>query len=104
MKSDFHISSPYIRITVGAPGAAPCNDGILTILKAQKKEDETPKGKSPKNKNKKKKAAAAQPSGGFLELKLHDDAGDLELWLYASTDGGKPAPLRVERFDWRAIE
>jgi len=35
-------------------GAKPCNGGILAVFNA-----------------------------GFLELKLHDDAGDLELWLYA---------------------
>jgi len=44
------------------PGAAPCHDGISTPL--------------------------YDNSGaitGFLELKLHDDAGDLELWI--SSDG-----------------
>ena len=41
-----------------ARGAAPCNDGILSVLKA-----------------------ADEPERqGFLELKLHGDAGDLELW------------------------
>ena len=41
-----------------ARGAAPCNDGILTVLKA----------------------AHAPEWRGYLELKLHGDAGDLELW------------------------
>jgi len=42
-------------------GAAPCNDGILTLVKA-----------------------AHEPEWrGYLELKLHGDAGDLEMWLYA---------------------
>lgn len=51
-------------------GATPCNGGILTVLEGEQ-------GK------------------GYLELKLHDDAGDLELWLYSSTLGGKPTPLDV---------
>lgn len=45
-----------------APGAAPRNDGILSVLKA----------------------AHAPDWRGYLELKQHGDAGDLELWLYAS--------------------
>ena len=53
----------------------PCNDGILTVLKA-----------------------ADGGKGGFLELKLHDDAGDLELWLYSSAlDGKKPKPFDVPK-------
>ena len=42
---------------------------------------------------------------GFLELKLHGDAGDLELWLYANAGGqtswqshtGKPVPFDVPK-------
>ena len=41
-----------------ARGHAPCNDGILTVLKA----------------------AHAPEWRGYLELKQHGDAGDLELW------------------------
>jgi len=40
------------------PGAAPCNGGILSVFKA----------------------ADAPERCGFLELKQHGDAGDLELW------------------------
>ena len=45
-----------------ARGASPCNDGILSVFHA-----------------------VDDPSTRmFLELKLHGDAGDLELWLYKS--------------------
>ena len=62
-------------------GAAPKNGGILSVLKAPSVPD----------------------ACFFLELKLHGDAGDLELWLYDafmpgslfSPKGGKPAPLDV---------
>jgi hypothetical protein len=66
-----------------ARGAAPCNDGILTLFKA-----------------------AHDPEWrGYLELKLHGDAGDLELWLYASAgtstawrvSTGKPVPFDVPK-------
>merc|ERR1711972_763560 len=50
------------------PGAAPANDGILSVL-------EDADGKHV----------------GFIELKLHDDAGDLELWMCA--DGAMSQPL-----------
>merc|ERR1712050_296723 len=50
------------------PGAAPASDGILSPL-------EDADGKLV----------------GFIELKLHDDAGDLELWLCA--DGAMSQPL-----------
>lgn len=59
------------------PGAGPCNDGIMSVL----------------------------PGVGFLELKLHGDAGDLELWLYASAGKqtswqartGKPSPFDIPK-------
>jgi hypothetical protein len=65
------------------PGAGPCNDGILSVFKA----------------------ADAPDFRGFLELKLHGDAGDLELWLYSSagrqtswqSHTGKPAPFDVPK-------
>jgi hypothetical protein len=50
------------------PGAAPANDGIMSVL-----EDEDGK------------------CVGYIELKLHDDAGDLELWL--CKDGAMEEPL-----------
>lgn len=50
------------------PGAAPASDGILSPL-------ECVDGKTV----------------GFIELKLHDDAGDLELWL--CSDGAMSKPL-----------
>lgn len=58
-------------------GAQPCNGGILAVFKGL----------------------------GFLELKLHGDAGDLELWLYTSagkatawqTSTGKPVPYDVPK-------
>jgi len=66
-------------------GAAPCNDGILSVVKA----------------------AHAPQWRGFLELKLHGDAGDLELWLYAvpalfgtrgcAGVGEKPIPFDVPK-------
>ena len=62
-----------------ARGAAPVNDGILSVLKAPA----TPEWR------------------GFLELKLHGDAGDLELFLYEGFAvsnwkvQGKPKPLDV---------
>jgi len=61
-----------------ARGSNPVNGGILSVLKADDKPD--------------------KPSG-FLELKLHGDAGDLELWLYVNTDGlnKKPRPLDVPK-------
>ena len=66
-----------------ARGAAPCNDGILSVLKATDDAEWR----------------------GFLELKLHGDAGDLELWLYANAGGqtswqshtGKPVPFDVPK-------
>jgi len=45
-----------------ARGAAPYQDGILSVFKV----------------------AGAAERCGFLELKLHGDAGDLELYLYKS--------------------
>jgi len=66
-------------------GAAPCNDGILTVVKA----------------------AHAPDWRGYLELKLHGDAGDLELWLYSVPAlygvrgwggvGEKPTPFDVPK-------
>lgn len=62
-----------------ARGAQPVNGGILSVVKA----------------------AHAPEWRGFLELKLHGDAGDLELWLYESFPisnwkvAGKPKPLDV---------
>jgi len=50
------------------PGAAPANDGIMAVL-----EDKDGK------------------HVGFIELKLHDDAGDLELWI--CKDGAMSEPL-----------
>jgi hypothetical protein len=65
-----------------AHGAEPCNDGILTVLKS----------------------ANAPEWRGFLELKLHGDAGDLEIWLYQRTGSklwmstsGKPSPFDVPK-------
>jgi len=59
-----------------ARGHGPCNDGILSVLKA----------------------AHAPEWCGFLELKLHGDAGDLELFLYTSATGGKnPKPFDVPK-------
>lgn len=67
-----------------ARGAAPCKEGILTVLKA----------------------AHAPEWRGYLELKLHGDAGDLELWLYGgfalsnsvtALYGGKPLPFDVPK-------
>jgi len=49
-------------------GATPHNDGILSVFKA----------------------AHPPEWRGFLELKLHDDAGDLELWLYANAGNATP--------------
>ena len=66
-----------------APGAAPHNDGILSVFKA-----------------------AHEPEWrGFLELRLHGDAGDLEIWLYASAGArtqwqshtGKAVPFDVPK-------
>lgn len=64
-------------------GAAPCNDGILSVLNATDDAEWC----------------------GFLELKLHGDAGDLELWLYANageqtwgkSHSGKPVPFDVPK-------
>lgn len=66
-----------------APGSAPSNDGILSVFKA----------------------SHAPEWRGFLELKLHGDAGDLELWLYTSAgyqtgwqvSAGKPTPFDVPK-------
>jgi len=64
-------------------GAQPCQDGILSVFKA-----------------------AHDPEfRAFLELKLHDDAGDLELWLYSSAGvrtawratTGKPQPFDIPK-------
>jgi len=52
------------------PGAAPCHDGISTPIHS-------------------KCGAIA----GFLELKLHDDAGDLEMWI--SRDGAMTEPMDI---------
>jgi hypothetical protein len=62
-------------------GAAPSKDGILSVFKA----------------------SDAPEWRGYLELKLHGDAGDLELWLYTSAGHqtawsghtGKPVPFDV---------
>jgi len=40
-------------------------------------------------------ASFAGAGGGHLELKLHDDKGDLELWLYSDTTFEKPFDLPV---------
>ena len=63
-----------------ARGAEPRNDGILSVLKV----------------------ADAPEWRAFLELKLHGDAGDLELWLYQgfavsnwSASGARPTPFDV---------
>jgi hypothetical protein len=65
-----------------ARGAEPRSDGILSVFKA----------------------AQDAAFGAFLELKLHGDAGDLELWLYQgfevsnwSASGGKPDPFDVPK-------
>jgi hypothetical protein len=50
------------------PGAAPANGGVMSVL-------EDADGKHV----------------GFIELKLHDDAGDLELWI--CKDGAMTEPL-----------
>jgi len=61
--------------------SAPCNGGLLSVFKA----------------------ADAPGRVGFLELKLHDDAGDLELWLYTSAafttkrKPGKSKPFDVPK-------
>ena len=83
-KSSFVLKVGEEEATIDyARGAEPCNDGILTVLKA-----------------------AHDPAWrGYLELKLHGDAGDLELFLYAhftemsfaKTKGGKPAPFDVPK-------
>lgn len=52
------------------PGAAPCHDGISTPIY---KTDGT--------------------VAGFLEIKLHDDAGDLEIWT--SLDGAMTKPMDI---------
>ena len=63
-------------------GAEPCDDGILSVFKV----------------------ADAPDWRGFLELKQHGDAGDLELWLYESynvsnwsASGSKPDPFDVPK-------
>ena len=33
---------------------------------------------------------------GFVELKLHDDKGDLELWLSHDVEGGQPFDLPLD--------
>jgi len=55
--------------------AAPCKDGILSVLKA----------------------ADAPEWRGFLEVKLHGDAGDMEMWLHARNEGSRPTPLDVPK-------
>lgn len=62
-------------------GAEPRNEGILSVLKA----------------------AHAPEWNAFLELKLHGDAGDLEVWLYERftvsdwKNIGKPKPFDVPK-------
>lgn len=64
-----------------ARGAEPVNEGILAVFKA----------------------AHAPERRAFLELKLHGDAGDLELWLYDRfpvsnwKTVGKPDPFDVPK-------
>jgi hypothetical protein len=66
-----------------APGAAPQNDGILSVFKA----------------------AHAPEWRGFFEIRLHGDAGDLEIWLFATAGNrtawqatsGKPVPFDVPK-------
>jgi len=52
------------------PGAAPCHDGISSPIYDK-----------------------SGSIAGFLELKLHDDAGDLELWI--SHDGAMTQPMDI---------
>lgn len=52
------------------PGAAPCHDGISTPIYDK-----------------------SGTLAGFLELKLHDDAGDLEIWI--SRDGAMTQPMDI---------
>jgi hypothetical protein len=65
-----------------ARGVEPVNEGILSVFTA----------------------AHAPEWRGYLELKLHGDAGDLELWLYDQFVGvsawskiGKPTPFDVPK-------
>lgn len=59
-----------------ARGHAPCNGGIMSVFKA----------------------SHAPQWRGYLELKLHGDAGDLEMWLYTSAEGGrKPLPFDLPK-------
>jgi hypothetical protein len=53
------------------PGAAPCHEGISTTIYSNDGSVFT----------------------GFLELKLHGDAGDLEIWM--STDGAMEKPFDI---------
>lgn len=57
-------------------GAEPRHDGILTPLRTSAA------------------ASSSSEGAGFLELKLHDDLGDLELWLSGPGSGGA-APLDI---------
>jgi len=75
-KSKFVLSVGKEEATVDfAHQTAPCNGGILSVFKGV----------------------------GFCELKLHDDAGDLELWLYtkatwqAKRKPGKPTPFDIPK-------
>jgi len=76
-KSKFILRVGAEEAAISFAGAAlPCNDGILTVLKA----------------------AHAPEWTAYLELKLHGDAGDLELWLYKTADKGKaPRPFDVPK-------
>ena len=64
-----------------ARGAQPCNTGILSVVKAPH----------------------APEWRGYLELKLHGDAGDLELWLYDPSTTmdefarSKPTPFDIPK-------
>ena len=82
-KSKFVLQVGQEEVVVDyARGAQPINGGLLSVVKA----------------------AHAPDWRGFLELKLHGDAGDLELWLYDkfpvsnwSAKGGKPTPFDVPK-------
>lgn len=39
---------------------------------------------------------SGQTKSGFVELKLHDDKGDLELWLTKDKDGSEPFDLALD--------
>ena len=74
-KSQFMLKCGAEEVAVDwARGHQPCNGGILSVFKV-----------------------AGGARCGFVEIKLHGDAGDLEVFLYTKAENNKPKPFDIPK-------